>query len=29
MQGAAEAVGVIRTSIRLYQEQENRLRGWG
>jgi inorganic pyrophosphatase len=29
MQGAAEALEVIRTSIRLYQEQENRLRGWG
>lgn len=29
MQGAKEAVEVIRTSIRLYQEQENRLRGWG
>ena len=29
MQGAAEANKVIRTSIRLYQEQENRLRGWG
>jgi len=29
MQGQKEAIDVIRTSIRLYQEQENRLRGWG
>lgn len=29
MQGAAEALQVIRAAIRLYQEQENRLRGWG
>lgn len=29
MEGATAALGVIRTAIRLYQEQENRLRGWG
>jgi inorganic pyrophosphatase len=29
MLGASEAVKVVRDSIRLYQAQENRLRGWG
>lgn len=29
MQGAVDANRVIRSAIRLYQEQENRLRGWG
>ena len=29
MLGAAQANEVIRTALRLYQEQENRLRGWG
>ncbi len=29
MLGAEEAVKVVRTAIRLYQAQENKLRGWG
>lgn len=27
--GAKEAVEVVRTAIRLYQQKENQLRGWG
>ncbi len=29
MVGADEANAVVRTALRLYQEQENKLRGWG
>ncbi len=29
MIGAEEAVKVVRAAIRLYQAQENKLRGWG
>jgi len=29
MVGAEEANNVVRTALRLYQEQENKLRGWG
>ncbi len=29
MQNAVDAIEVVRAAIRLYQEQENKLRGWG